>query len=159
LEYSCGHAPIFRFSAWLCLPWACLCFMPFFALVCSVVGWCHRCRLLCSGCFAAITLLGRMLCCRCCLGGCFAVDFVLVPPMADALLLRVCGPSCGCFAAAIVLAPLAHALPPRSSLVAFAVPLADALPPRLSLVADAVFTTLLATIVLRSCIRLSRWGF
>ena len=42
---------------------ACLCFMLLFALVCPVVGWCCRSRLLlCSGCFAAIALLGRMFC-------------------------------------------------------------------------------------------------
>jgi hypothetical protein len=44
----------------------------------------------------------------------------------------------GCFAAVVVLAPLADALPPRLSLVAFVVPLADASPPRLNLVASAV---------------------
>jgi hypothetical protein len=34
----------------------------FFALLCLVVGWCYRSCLLGSGCFAAISLLGRMLC-------------------------------------------------------------------------------------------------
>jgi hypothetical protein len=46
--------------------------------------------------------------------------------------------SSGCFAAVVVLPPLADALPPRLCLVTFAVPLADALPLRLSLVASAV---------------------
>lgn len=57
----------------------------------------------CSGCFAATTLLRRMFCRRCCLGGCFAADVALVSPLlAEALLLSAGWPTCGYFAATVL---------------------------------------------------------
>ena len=115
---------------------ACLCFMLLFALVCPVVGWCCRNRLLlCSGCFAAIAPLGWMLrrhvaravalppvSPRSPLSGrCLAAMSVMAPH--PRMLCRVdvrclwrmlCRHglfSSGCFVAVVVLAPLADALP------------------------------------------------
>jgi len=113
-----------------------LCFMLLFALVCLVLGWCCRSRLLlCSGCFAAIAPLRRMLrrhvaravalppvSPRSPLSGrCLAAMSVMAPH--PRMLCRVdvrclwrmlCHHglfSSGCFVAVVVLAPLADALP------------------------------------------------
>ena len=82
---------------------ACLCFMLLFALVCPVVGWCCRSRLLlCSGCFAAIAPLGRMLRRHVARAvalppvsprspfsrRCLTIVSVMAPHLADALLLQ-----------------------------------------------------------------------
>jgi len=115
---------------------ACLCFMLLFALVCPVVGWCCRSRLLlCSGCFAAIAPLGRML-------RRHVARAVALPPVSPRspfsrtclTVVSVMAPhprmlcrvdvrclwrmlchhglfSSGCFVAVVVLAPLADALP------------------------------------------------
>jgi hypothetical protein len=137
LEHLCCRlAPPAR-SASL-LRCACLCFMLLFALVCPVVGWCCRSRLLlCSGCFAAIAPLGLMLRCHVARvvalppvsprsqfsGRCLAAVSVMAPH--PWMLCRVHGRrlwqmlcrhglfSSGCFAAIVVLVPLADALPSR----------------------------------------------
>jgi hypothetical protein len=125
--------------------------------------WCCRSRLLvCSGCFAAIITsvspLRQILCCCECdapISGCFAALMVVVSSECFAAMLQFWWMLCcrdllssGCFAAVVVLAPLADALPPRLftawrmlcrcglfysgcfTAVVILVPLADALPPR-----------------------------
>jgi hypothetical protein len=156
----------------LCCAW--LCFMLLFTLVCPVVSWCCHSRLvLCSGCFAAIVALVSPLkqilyCCErdgppsadalppsCSSGGCFAA---VVSSLVDALPLwlywRPWRMLCrwgwlslgGCFATMV--SSLVDALPLWSYWRPWRI-----LCPR-GCSSPCSFTTLLATNVLSSCIRL-----